>query len=237
MKISIIIRTYNEIKHIEDVLKSIIKQTYKNYEIIVVDSESTDGTLDVVEKYTSKIIKIKKQEFNYSFSSNIGCKNATGEILLFLSGHSVICGKKYLAKLVKYYKKYDLSGCYGDLVPFFNGGLLEKIFYYGGYYKNIFTPRKIEKEIHPGILSCSNASILKKIFDDHQFVIELGDGAEDVEMAKYILSKNGRIMFFRNLLVRHSHHKKSKDFKKELIKYKHQYNNAIKYINKVYSTN
>ena len=59
MKISIIIRTYNEIKHIEDVLKSIIKQTYKNYEIIVVDSESTDGTLDVVEKYTSKIIKIK----------------------------------------------------------------------------------------------------------------------------------------------------------------------------------
>ena len=58
MKISIIIRTYNEIKHIEDVLKSIIKQTYKNYEIIVVDSESTDGTLDVVEKYTSKIIKI-----------------------------------------------------------------------------------------------------------------------------------------------------------------------------------
>lgn len=237
MKISVIIRTYNEIRHIEAVLKSIKKQSYGNYEIIVVDSGSNDGTIDVIKKYNCNIVNIRKEDFNYSYASNVGCENASGDILLFLSGHSILCKKNYFLKLVKYYKKYNIDGCYGDLVPYFRGGLYEKIFYYAGYMKNIFTPKKCDYDIHPGILSCSNASIKKSVYEKHKFDVELGTGAEDVEMAKFILTNGGKIMYFRSLLVRHSHHKNSRQFKNELRKLRGQYNNALRIINQKYGAN
>ena len=52
-KISVVIRTYNEEKHIGEVLESLKKQTYKNYEIVIVDSESTDRTVEISMQVTS----------------------------------------------------------------------------------------------------------------------------------------------------------------------------------------
>lgn len=230
MKVSIIIRTYNEERHLKQVLNSIKKQTIQEYEIICVDSGSTDSTLEIIKQFDVKLIQIKKEDFNYSYASNIGCENATGDLFLFLSGHSCLVKKNYLEKLLKIYKKYKFDGCYGDLVPYFKGGLLEKAFYYLGYYKNVFKKIKIDTEIHPGILSCSNAVITSQVFKNHQFCLELGSGAEDVEMAKYILSNGGKIIFYRDLLVRHSHHKSSIAFIKETKKLKNQYDNACRYI-------
>ena len=234
MKISIIIRTYNEERHLEKVLESIEKQTFQNYEIICVDSESTDSTLEIISRHNVKLVKIEKARFNYSYASNVGCENASGSLFLFLSGHSCLVKRNYLEKLVQLYNEYNFDGCYGDLVPYFKGGLLEKVFYYLGYYKNIFRRIKIESDIHPGILSCSNAVITASIFNKHKFCEELGSGAEDVEMAKFILSNGGKIVFCRDLLVRHSHHKNSINFIKELKKLKIQYKKAYEYIMEKY---
>ena len=53
--VSIIITTKNEEKHIENLLRSITSQTYKNIEIILVDNYSTDRTREIAKKYTNKI--------------------------------------------------------------------------------------------------------------------------------------------------------------------------------------
>ena len=61
-KISVVIRTYNEEKHIGEVLKSLNKQTYSNFEVIILDSQSTDNTIKIAQNYDVRIEQIEKKE-------------------------------------------------------------------------------------------------------------------------------------------------------------------------------
>lgn len=96
-KISVAIRTYNEQKHIGEVLESLERQTYRNFEIIIVDSDSTDDTLKIVSSYNVRVVHIRKEDFNYSYASNVCVNNANGDIVCFLSGHSVPVKRTFLA--------------------------------------------------------------------------------------------------------------------------------------------
>ena len=62
MKFSILITSYNKGKFIEEAIKSCIQQTYKNFEIIVMDNESIDHTDVILNKYSNQISVIKKKE-------------------------------------------------------------------------------------------------------------------------------------------------------------------------------
>lgn len=85
-KVSIIIPTYNSAKHLKDCLESIKNQTYPNIEIIVVDQESTDETLEIAKKFGVKLVVVPKPKFYTppSRSRNIGASNAQGGIFLHL---------------------------------------------------------------------------------------------------------------------------------------------------------
>lgn len=81
--VSVIVPTRNSIRTIEDTLKSIKNQTYKNTETIVVDQESTDGTLELAKKYTNKVLTNKPDSF-YSappVSRNMGAKVSKGKYI------------------------------------------------------------------------------------------------------------------------------------------------------------
>ena len=152
-KISIVIRTYNEQKHLPEVLESIKNQTYKNYEVILIDSESTDKTVEIAKSYEVKVIHILKKDFNYSYASNVGVKNATGDIVCFLSGHSVPVKENYLEKINEIFQDSKIGGCYGDVIALKDGSFWEKAYNKLGYIKNILFNRKnniiLENKIHP----------------------------------------------------------------------------------------
>ena len=82
--VSIIIVNYNGKTHLEECLSSLEKIDYKNYEIILVDNNSTDTSVEYV-KNTYPSITIIKLNRNYGFAepNNIGAKNAKGDYLLF----------------------------------------------------------------------------------------------------------------------------------------------------------
>ena len=63
-KISIITVVFNSKNYIEDTIKNILSQTYKNIEYIIVDGGSTDNTLDIIKKYNARINSI----FNFSYN-------------------------------------------------------------------------------------------------------------------------------------------------------------------------
>lgn len=86
-KVSIIIPVYNGEKHIEDCIKKILKQTYNNIEIIVINDGSTDNTKSIIEQYSitdSRIQVINKKNTGVSDSRNIGIDKAKGDYILFL---------------------------------------------------------------------------------------------------------------------------------------------------------
>ena len=86
MKISIIIATLNNQDTIDKNLSSINFQTYKNFEIIVIDGGSKDKTLDILKKYNFLNIKFKKQKSKGVYGAfNEGIKLSTGEIIVILN--------------------------------------------------------------------------------------------------------------------------------------------------------
>src|SRR4030067_158290 len=76
--VSILIRAKNEEKYIGKVLDAVFNQTYKNIEVIVVDSGSTDKTLEIARKYPVNIYEIKPEDFTWGYSLNYGFLRAKG---------------------------------------------------------------------------------------------------------------------------------------------------------------
>ena len=100
LKFSIIIPAYNIEKYIDKCINSIIEQTYKNYEIIIINDGSTDNTKNIIDKYKTKkkVTIINQNNKGLSESRNIGVKKATGNYILFVDGDDYI-DKKLLETL------------------------------------------------------------------------------------------------------------------------------------------
>lgn len=89
--ITVIINVYNGEKYIKKCLNSIINQTYKDLEVLIVNDGSTDSTLSICESYEDKRIRIITTENNgLAISRNIGIENSKGEYLYFIDSDDYI---------------------------------------------------------------------------------------------------------------------------------------------------
>lgn len=112
--VSIIIPFHNEEEHIDSMLKSVINQTYKNLEIILINDGSTDDSLKKIKKYSDKrikIINIKKS--GVSVARNVGIENATGKYLCFLDADDYWVNNK-IEKQVKFIEENNYSFIYSN---------------------------------------------------------------------------------------------------------------------------
>ena len=91
MKVSVIIPVYNSEKYIEQTIDSVLNQTYKNIEIIVINDGSIDNTEKILESYVNKnqIIYIKKENGGPAAARNLGIKQAQGEYVAFLDSDDI----------------------------------------------------------------------------------------------------------------------------------------------------
>ena len=116
-KVSIIIRTKNEERWISPCLEAIHTQKYKDFEVIIVDNDSTDRTVIKAKKYPiKKIINIT----NYlpGKALNLGIENAEGKYIVCLSAHCIPTNSKWLATLVSAIEEEkDYAGVYGRQEP------------------------------------------------------------------------------------------------------------------------
>jgi rhamnosyltransferase len=113
--VSIIIRTKNEERWIQQCLSKVFSQSYKNFEVIVVDNESKDKTLKIAKNYKVKIVKIKK--FLPGKAINKGINSSKGTIIICLSAHCIPLDNFWLKNLIKDLKKKNIAAVYGRQVP------------------------------------------------------------------------------------------------------------------------
>lgn len=97
--VSIITPCHNSEKFIEQTIESVIKQTYPNWELLLIDDCSSDSTLKILEHYSHvderiRIFKTEKPSGSPTLPRNIGIKECKGEIILFLDSDDVITPKK-----------------------------------------------------------------------------------------------------------------------------------------------
>ncbi len=112
-KCSIIIRTKNEERWINSCLSAVFNQTYKNIEVIIVDNESTDKTLEKAKKFPNiKYVSIKK--YLPGESLNVGIRASSGEYIVCLSGHCIPVNEFWLDGLVNALEEDEsYAGVYG----------------------------------------------------------------------------------------------------------------------------
>lgn len=115
-EVSIIIPTYNEEKYIKGLLDSLLNQTYKgNYEIIVVDGDSTDKTKEIVRKFRDKDIKIlNNPERIQSVAMNIGINNCKTKYFIIIGAHSYV-SKRFIEENINTIKNKKCAGVGGKI--------------------------------------------------------------------------------------------------------------------------
>lgn len=90
MKISIVTVTFNAAKTLEQTIQSLISQTYHDIEFIIIDGASSDGTIDIINKYANKITYWISEPDNGIYDAmNKSLKIATGDFLLFMGADDV----------------------------------------------------------------------------------------------------------------------------------------------------
>src|SRR5712691_844246 len=113
MNCSIVIRAYNEEKHIGRLLEGIRHQTLKDVELILVDSGSTDGTISVAESFGAQIVRIASDEFTFGRSLNFGVQAATREHIVIASAHVYPVYPDWLASLLHPFEDDKVALAYG----------------------------------------------------------------------------------------------------------------------------
>jgi glycosyltransferase involved in cell wall biosynthesis len=101
-RVSVIIPAYNCAEYIAETIESVLNQTYRDYEIIVVDDGSTDATREVVEGYGDRLQYIYQQNQGAAAARNRGIRLAKGELITFLDGDDLFLPNK-LATQVAYF--------------------------------------------------------------------------------------------------------------------------------------
>lgn len=148
--VSIITVCLNSEKTIERSIQSIINQSYKNIEFIIIDGSSSDKTLEIIDKYKEKIsIKISEKDSGIYDAFNKGLNICNGDLIGFVNSDDYLMPDA-LKILVRYYQKYDDRDFFFGAVKKHWGTLYGykpwKIFYTWGFYSSHSTGFFIKKE-------------------------------------------------------------------------------------------
>jgi glycosyltransferase involved in cell wall biosynthesis len=146
MKISIITVVYNAVETLEKSILSVISQGYSNIEYIIIDGGSTDGTIEIIEKYKSKISYfISEKDCGLYDAMNKGIKASSGEIIGILNADDTFFSSDTIQKIVEFHLlNYEMEASIGDVIHHDNDG---KIIRY--YSSKQWNPSKLKYGFMP----------------------------------------------------------------------------------------
>lgn len=108
--VSVIIPSYNCVSYIAQSIRSVLEQSYKNVEIIVLDDGSTDNTRDIVKEFGDSVVYIFQENQGVSIARNNGVNHANGELIVFLDADDIFLPGKLTAQLAVFreYPQLDI---------------------------------------------------------------------------------------------------------------------------------
>jgi glycosyltransferase involved in cell wall biosynthesis len=138
--VSVVIPTYNTAKYISYTLDSVFQQTFKDYEVIVVDDGSTDNTKAVLKPYMQKVSYIYQENSGRSEGRNTGIKAASGKYIAFLDSDDLWTPTKVEEQVALMEKHQEIDFLFGDKQRFSDDGtiLIQSMFLEKGYDKEFF---------------------------------------------------------------------------------------------------
>jgi glycosyltransferase involved in cell wall biosynthesis len=198
MSCSIVIRAYNEEKHIGRLLEGIRHQTVKDVEIILVDSGSTDGTVSVAESFGARTVRIRPDEFTFGRSLNFGIRSAKREFIVIASAHVYPVYPDWLEALLRPFQDDSVALTYGkQRGPDFAKFSEQQIFHQ--WYPDVSKPRQ-----ETAFCNNANAAIRKSLWEKNNYDETL-TGLEDLAWAKWATQQGHAIAYVAEAEIIHVH--------------------------------
>jgi len=195
---SIIIICKNQKKYLKRSLPIIFKQSFSNFEVILVDSGSKDGSHKLIKKYPLRLIEIPPEKFNYAYAFNVGAKSANGDYLVRLSGDAVPKDEYWLKNLIVNFQDEKVAGVYSRWLNNPEANIIDK-------YVNWLTMPN-NKRVFDSIPNWNGASgaIRKALWQKYPFNENL-DFCEDLDWSRKVQKDGYLIVYEPNSVVYHSH--------------------------------
>lgn len=192
----------NEQKTIGKVFQALTKQTFKNFEVILVDDNSTDKTLQIVEKFSKKmsikILRLIPGEFNYSYAQNLGALKGQGQYICILVGHAVPMSDSWLADGLSNFqdpKVAGISGHYTEVRVGYFSRLLGRL---------LFQLERRKRYTFDPWMTATNCLVRKDLWKEYPFDEKLSE-CEDYDWASEMLARGYNIIKDHKFSVFHSH--------------------------------
>lgn len=147
--ISLIIPVLNAEKYIEKLLEKIFSQTVVPDEIIILDSESEDRTIDICKKYDRvRVIDIKRKDFDHGGTRHIGFQNAKGEYCFMMSQDALPADDKCFEKMLSAFENDGIVMATARQIPYEDASLIEKLTREFNYPdRNIFKDKSMQETL------------------------------------------------------------------------------------------
>lgn len=221
--ISAVIRAFNEEPHLGRLLHGLAAQSQPPDEIIVVDSGSTDNTVDIAEQAGCRIVRIAQHEFTFGRSLNSGCEAASCDALLIVSAHVYPLYDDYIEHLARPLEHLDIALAYGRQVGDYRTKYAES-----RVMSKWFPKRSVLRQPHP-FSSNANALVRRAAWEKLHYREEL-TGLEDLDFAKRLIESGGHIAYVSEAPVVHVHEESwdviQNRYRREAIAYKNIYPDA-----------
>jgi rhamnosyltransferase len=207
MNISVIIPTYNAEPYLPKLLESLKQQTV-NFELIIIDSSSTDNTLSLVKSYADKIITINQSEFDHGGTRTKAAKEASGDILLFLTQDALPTDKNTFKTIIEAFEHTQTAVAYGRQLAYEDTNLFGthlRLFNYPSTSHIRSLEDKEQYGIKTTFLSDSFAAYKKSAMQEVDYFKDGLIVGEDNHIGAKLLLKGHNIAYVAQAQVYHSH--------------------------------
>ncbi|MED4941224.1 glycosyltransferase family 2 protein [Heyndrickxia coagulans] len=209
MKVSIIIPTLNAEKYLKKSMPILKNYIDREYELLIIDSESEDNTVQIAQDNGAKVINVSRKNFNHGATRNIGIDNSKGDYLIYLTQDAIPFDKGFIDKILDpLIKNNQIGMSYGRQIPYSETspfGYLARVINYGPESKM----KSLEDVPNLGIKTvfCSNsfAAYNRKILNlvgNFPTNVILG---EDTYVASKMILSGYMIYYNSEAKVYHSH--------------------------------
>jgi 2-desacetyl-2-hydroxyethyl bacteriochlorophyllide A dehydrogenase len=196
---SIVIRAFNEERWLPEVLTAIAGQTYRNFEVLLVDSGSLDRTRDIAAAYGARIIRLRSEDFTFGHSLNLGIQEARGVFIAIISAHAIPTDEQWLERLIAPLREPDTAMVFGGQ----RGHAVSK-FSEARDLERVFPGRPLVMDDDHVFVNNANSAIRRDLWLQHRFDEGL-PGLEDAEWAKYWIPLGRKVLYEPTACIYHVH--------------------------------
>lgn len=196
---SIVIRAYNEAQHIGRLLQGIRAQTLQEVEVILVDSGSTDATVEIASQHGAVVVHIQPEEFTFGRSLNLGIQQARAELIVIASAHVYPVYPDWLERLLAPFADPQVGLTYGK-----QRGAPTTHFSELQVFARWFPEESQSRQAHP-FCNNANAAIRKSLWQTQPYDETLS-GLEDLAWAKWLTEQGLLLSYVAEAEIIHVHH-------------------------------